>query len=353
MQNSVVLGLSGGVDSAVAATLLKEQGFAVTGLYLDIGLGGTGAADAAAVAQRLSIPFEVADIRADLEEQVCAPFAAAYQSGRTPLPCALCNPTVKFPALLRLADQLGARYVATGHYARVGRGQDGKAVLLRGPEANDQSYLLSRLTRDTLERVLFPLGNTPKADVRREAEQAGLPSAKKPDSMEICFIPDQDYPAWLDRRGGTPPPGNFVDRAGNVLGVHKGYHHYTIGQRRGLGVSSSARLFVTAIRPETNEVVLSHGEGLTADLVTCGQLNWLGDFPLEGPLRVQARLRHSRTAQDALLIPLENGRAQLRMERPARAPTPGQLAAFYRGEQVLGSAWILSAQGVNEEDARS
>ncbi len=351
MAETVVLGLSGGVDSAVAALRLRQAGYEVAALYLDVGLGGEEAA--AENARRLDLEFHVAHVADQLERHVCQPFYEAYLAGRTPIPCAQCNPTVKFPALLRLADQLGARYVATGHYARVGRGQDGKAVLLRGPEANDQSYLLSRLTRDTLERVLFPLGDTPKAGVRREAEQAGLPSAKKPDSMEICFIPDQDYPAWLDRRGGTPPPGNFVDRAGNVLGVHKGYHHYTIGQRRGLGVSSSARLFVTAIRPETNEVVLSHGEGLTADLVTCGQLNWLGDFPLEGPLRVQARLRHSRTAQDALLIPLENGRAQLRMERPARAPTPGQLAAFYRGEQVLGSAWILSAQEVNEEDVRS
>ena len=338
MAETVVLGLSGGVDSAVAALRLRQAGYEVVGLYLDVGLGGEEAA--AENARRLGLDFHVAQVADQLERHVCRPFYEALLGRRPPNPCAPGNPTVKFPALLRLADQLGARYVATGHYARVGRGQDGKAVLLRGPAGNDQSYLLSRLSRDTLERVLFPLGDTPKTQVRREAEQAGLPSARKPDSMEICFIPDQDYPAWLDRRGGTPPPGNFVDRDGNVLGTHKGYHHYTIGQRRGLGVSSTARLFVTAIRPETNEVVLSHGEGLTAELVRCEQLNWLGDFPLEGPLPVQARLRHSRTAQDALLVPLENGRVELRMEQPARAPTPGQLAVFYQGELVLGSGWI-------------
>ena len=191
----IVLGLSGGVDSAVAATLLKKAGFAVTGLYLDIGLGGTGAADAAAVADRLSIPFEVADIRSDLEGQVCAPFAAAYQAGRTPLPCALCNPMVKFPALFRLADQIGARYVSTGHYANVENG-----VLKKGRPANDQSYMLARLTRDQLQRVIFPLGNYEKTEVRQLARSFGIPVADKPDSMEICFIPHGDYAAWLERR---------------------------------------------------------------------------------------------------------------------------------------------------------
>lgn len=335
----VVLGLSGGVDSAVAALRLQKAGYEVVALYLDVGLGGE--EPAAENARRLGLEFHVAQVAGELERHVCRPFYEAYLAGRTPIPCAQCNPTVKFPALLRLADQVGARYVATGHYARVGKGRDGRAVLLRGPEANDQSYMLARLGRDTLERVRFPLGDTPKADVRREAEEAGLPSAQRPDSMELCFIPDQDYAAWLDRRGGTPPPGNFVDREGNVLGVHKGYHHYTIGQRRGLGVSSTGRLFVTAIRPEANEVVLSHGEGLTADTVPCEALNWLGDSPLDGPRPVSVRLRHSRAAQGALLVPLEGGRAEVRMAQPARAPTPGQLAVFYQDDLVLGSGWIV------------
>ena len=335
----VVLGLSGGVDSAVAALRLLRAGHQVITLYLDVGLGGEEAA--AENARRLGLEFHVAQVGDELERHVCRPFYEGYLAECTPIPCAQCNPTVKFPALLRLADRLGARYVATGHYARVGQGRDGRAVLLRGPSSNDQSYMLARLDRDTLERVLFPLGDTPKEDIRREAEGAQLPSARKPDSMEICFIPDQDYAAWLDHRGGMPPPGNFVDREGNVLGSHKGYHHYTIGQRRGLGVSSTGRLFVTAIRPETNEVVLSHGEGLTADVVNCQGLNWLGDTPLDGQRQVSVRLRHSRTAQDALLLPLEDGRVQLRMARPARAPTPGQLAVFYEDDLVLGSGGIL------------
>lgn len=334
----VVLGLSGGVDSAVAALRLLRAGYEVIALYLDVGLGGEEAA--ADNARRLGLEFHVARVADELERHVCRPFYEGYLAGRTPIPCAQCNPTVKFPALLRLADRVGARYAATGHYARVGRGRDGRAVLLRGPASNDQSYMLARLARDTLERTLFPLGDTPKADIRREAGEAGLPCARKPDSMEICFIPDQNYAAWLDRRGGTPPPGNFVDREGNVLGTHKGYHHYTIGQRRGLGISSSGRLFVTAIRPERNEVVLSHGEGLTAGTVRCQALNWLGDVPLDGERAVSVRLRHSRAAQQARLIPLEGDRVELRMDQPARAPTPGQLAVFYQDDLVLGSGWI-------------
>ncbi|HCO62259.1 MAG TPA: tRNA 2-thiouridine(34) synthase MnmA, partial [Clostridiales bacterium] len=231
-------------------------------------------------------------------------------------------------------------YVATGHYARIGTGTDGQPILLRGMEPNDQSYMLARLPRPLLSHILFPLGDVAKTVTREQAAGEGLHNAQRPDSMDICFVPDQDYAAWLDRRGGTPPPGNFVDAAGNVLGKHKGYHHYTIGQRRGLGVSSTGRLFVSAIRPERNEVVLSHGEGLHADRVVCSQLNWLAEGALDAPRAAQVRLRHSRHSQQATLIPLENGGVELQLDRPARAPTPGQLAVFYHGEQVLGSGWI-------------
>ena len=337
MKEKIVLGLSGGVDSAVAASLLKEQGFAVTGLYLDIGLGGTGAADAAAVADRLSIPFEVADIRADLDEQVCAPFAASYHSGRTPLPCALCNPTVKFPALFRLADQIGARYVSTGHYANVENG-----VLKKGRPSNDQSYMLARLTREQLQRVIFPLGNYEKTEVRALAHNFGIPVADKPDSMEICFIPDGDYAAWLDRRGFSTPEGNFVDKEGKVLGRHKGVHHYTLGQGRGLGVSGPHRYFVTALRPDTNEVVLSDGSDLGKSTVFGSSPNWIGVEGLTEPLEVTVRLRHSRTQAEGVLYPHENG-VRIEMKTPARAPTPGQLAVFYLGDTVAGSAWIEGA----------
>ena len=334
----VVLGLSGGVDSAVAAQRLLGQGYEVHGLYLDIGLGGEQSArDNAA---KLGIPLTVRSIQQELEEHVCAPFAADYLSGRTPIPCARCNRAVKFPALISFAREIGANWVATGHYARIGTGCDGGPILLRGNSANDQSYMLSRLTRDMLSHVLFPLGDGPKEQTRQEAEAGQLPAADRPDSMEICFIPDDDYAAWLDARGGTPPPGNFVDANGNVLGTHKGFHHYTIGQRRGLGVSSTGRLFVTEIRPHTNEVVLSHGEGLHAFMVHTDSLNWLGEHPLSAPMEVEVRLRNSRRQDPATIIPLGGGRVDIHMKHPARAPTPGQLAVFYQGDQVLGSGWI-------------
>ena len=333
MKEKIVLGLSGGVDSAVAARLLQER-YEVTGLYLDIGLGGTGAADAAAVAERLGIPFETADIWAELEREVCAPFAADYRAGRTPLPCARCNPAVKFPALFALAGRIGARYVSTGHYARVENGG-----LKKGMPANDQSYMLARLTREQLQKVIFPLGDYEKAQVRALARDFGIPVADKPDSMEICFIPDGDYAAWLDRRGNTPPPGDFVSPDGTVLGRHKGIHHYTLGQGRGLGVSGPHRYFVSAIRPERNQVVLSDGGDLGRRELLCTAPNWIAVEALTAPMAVTVRLRHSRTEQRAVILP-EGGCVRVRMDQPARAPTPGQMAVFYDADAVVGSGWI-------------
>ena len=334
MKQTVVLGLSGGVDSAAAALLLNRAGYAVVGCYLDIGLGDSGAEDAAAVAERLSIPLEIVPIGGALEAQVCAPFAAEYLAGRTPLPCARCNRLVKFPALLALADRLGARYVATGHYARVEHG-----TLKKGMPANDQSYMLARLTREQLQRVIFPLGDYEKAAVRALAREAGIPVADKPDSMEICFVPGGDYGDWLEARGCSTPPGRFVDKEGRVLGTHRGIHRYTLGQGRGLGVSGPHRYYVSAIRPEANEVVLSDGSDLGRDRVLCKDLNWLEEAPPAGPRPVTVRLRHSRTEQRAVLT-LEGALVRLDMETPARAPTPGQLAVFYDGDTVIGSAWI-------------
>ena len=237
MDKRVVLGLSGGVDSAVTARLLLEQGYQVTGVYLDIGLGGNGAEDAAAVARQLNMDFAVRSIADELECHVCAPFAQDYLAGRTPLPCARCNPTVKFPALLAEADARGIRMIATGHYARTENG-----TLYRGEPSNDQSYLLARLPRAILERTLFPLGDYEKAAVRELAVNYGIPVANKPDSMEICFVPNDDYAAWLEQRGATAPPGDFIDKDGRVMGRHKGIHCYTLGQRRGLGVSNRSVL---------------------------------------------------------------------------------------------------------------
>ena len=337
MKPKLILGLSGGVDSAVSAALLREN-YDVSCVFLDIGLGGGEAA--AALADSLSLPFRTVDIRDRLEHFVCADFQREYLAGRTPLPCARCNPLVKFPSLIEAAEAEGAQYVATGHYARVTAGPDGRTLLRKGMPANDQSYMLARLTQTVLHRVVFPLGGYEKTQVRALAEELGLSVAKKPDSMEICFIPDGDYAAWLDRRGATPPPGDFIDKDGEVLGRHKGYHHYTIGQGRGLGVSGPHRYYVSAIDPARNTVTLSDGSDLMAREVLCARPNWIAVDGLAEPLAVTVRLRHSRTETPATILPLAGEQVEVRLEEPARAPTPGQLAVFYDGDVVLGSAWI-------------
>lgn len=330
MENKVVLGLSGGVDSAVAARLLLERGFAVYGLYLDNGVGDP--APAREAARQLGLPFDTLDIREPLEREVCRPFAAAYLAGRTPNPCAMCNPAVKFPALLEEADRVGARFIATGHYARCSGG-----CLLRGRRANDQSYLLARLTRWQLRRCLFPLGEYEKSQTRDLARDWGLSAAQAPDSMEICFIPDDDYPAWLERRGQAAPAGNFVDGQGNVLGQHGGVHRYTLGQGSGLGISGPHKYYVSAIRPEANEVVLSDGSDLLTREVLVEDLNWLAPATASA---VTVRFRHSRAETPATLELREDGSVLVHTQESVRAPTPGQLAVFYEGERVLGSGWI-------------
>ena len=337
MKPKLILGLSGGVDSAVSAALLREH-YDVTCVFLDIGLGGGEAA--AALADSLSLPFRTMDIRDRLEHFVCADFQREYLAGRTPLPCARCNPLVKFPSLMEAAEAEGAQYVATGHYARVTAGPGGRTLLRKGMPANDQSYMLARLTQTVLHRVVFPLGGYEKAQVRTLAAELGLSVAEKPDSMEICFIPDGDYAAWLDRRGATPPPGDFIDEDGKVLGRHRGYHHYTIGQGRGLGVSGPHRYYVTAIDPVRNTVTLSDGSDLMARTVLCARPNWISVDGLAEPQAVTVRLRHSRTETPGTILPLAGGRVEVRLDGPARAPTPGQLAVFYDGDVVVGSAWI-------------
>lgn len=337
MNEKVILGLSGGVDSAVAARLLMERGYDVTCVYLQT--GGGGAEDARETAAALGLPFLESDVTLELEREVCRPFAEEYLAGRTPSPCALCNPRVKFPALLRAADRLGAPWVATGHYARTVPGPEGGTLLQKGLPENDQSYMLARLTRGQLKRIVFPLGGMKKSETRALAAGYGLPVADKPDSMEICFIPGGDHAAWLDARGGTPPPGDFVDADGHILGRHKGIHHYTLGQGSGLGVSGPHKYYVSAIRPETDQVVLGDGSDLFTSEVTCTDPNWLSLDVLAAPREVTARFRHSKTETAAVISP-QGGGVLVRTAAPVRAPTPGQLAVFYEGDTVVGSAWI-------------
>ena len=339
MNKTVVLGLSGGVDSAVAARLLLAAGYSVYGHWLDIGLGGR--EEAAAVADTLGIPFSTGDIRGQLEREVMAPFRADYLAGRTPLPCARCNPTVKFPALFQRAAEVGADWVATGHYAKIVEDKTGEVLLCRGEHTNDQAYMLARLPKALLSRLVFTLGPYEKVRVRQLARDFGLPVADKPDSMEICFIPHGDYAAWLEAQGTVPPPGDFVDRTGKVLGRHKGIHHYTLGQRRGLGIPAEHRLFVSELRPAENQVVLSDGTDLMADRVWGTDWNPLA--PLAEGETVTVRLRHSKTETPARLTLTAEG-PLLDLLAPARAPTPGQLAVLYREDVVLGSFWITGAR---------
>ena len=329
----VVLGLSGGVDSAVSARLLQEQGCAVHGLYLDIGTEQE-KADAIRTADFLSIPLEIRDIREELETQVCEPFACSYLRGETPNPCISCNPSVKFKNLCDYADQIGARYVATGHYART---EDGR--LYMGRPDNDQSYMLCRLHREQAERLLLPLGIYAKAEVRELAAGFGIPVANKPDSMEICFIPDKDYIGWLSRRCEVPPPGRFVLDDGTVIGEHAGIHRYTVGQRW-KGLYEERKLYIAEIRPQSNEIILRHWEALFRTEFRIRDLRWLTEVP-DGPVHGRVRIRHTKWETPSCTVYPEDGGALIRTEEPVRAPARGQAAAIYDGEQLLGGGIIL------------
>lgn len=337
----VMLGLSGGVDSAVAAELLRRDGYEVYGIYLDIGQPG-GQADAAAVAAAVGVPLMVQDIRDALQQQVCTPFVEAYFRGETPNPCILCNPSVKFRAIAAAADAVGARFLATGHYARVCRTGE-HAVLMQAASSNDQSYMLCRLLRSQLDRLLLPLGELEKSEVRSLAEQFTLPVAHKPDSMEICFIPNGDYAAFLDATGRAPGPGNFVDPDGNILGQHRGIHHYTLGQRRGLGIATGRRVFVSEIRVPENEVVLSDGTGLYVTDIAVKEINWLTDPPT-APFRAEVKVRHSKMQTEAEILPHPDGTAEIHFLTPVRAPTAGQSAVFYQNGLVLGGGYIVKLE---------
>ncbi len=332
------LAFSGGVDSAVSAALLRERGFEVHGVFLDIGI--TGSNDAYKVAEMLGISFEVLPIAAEMDKIVCAPFVSAYLSGRTPNPCIMCNPQLKFPKLIDAADKIGAKHVATGHYARVEIAD--RARLLKGKSANDQSYMLCMLPQEILKRTVFPLGSMEKPDVRKVAQKLGISVAQKPDSMEICFIPENNYAAFIENRFDKPPEGSFVDESGAVLGRHKGIHRYTVGQRRGLGVSMGHRLFVSKIDREKNEVVLSsEGEGTSGIFVN--NINWIAfDSPKEA-FRASVKVRHSKIEYEALITPFGSG-AEVIFGKTIRRPAPGQSAVFYDGELVLGGGEIESCR---------
>ncbi|MBQ8585792.1 MAG: tRNA 2-thiouridine(34) synthase MnmA [Butyricicoccus sp.] len=338
MMNRVVLGLSGGVDSAVAASMLKEQGYEVHGLFLDMGLGGL--SEAEDVARSIGIPFHVKRCAHALEEHVCRYFAEAYRSARTPNPCVVCNRKVKFQALIELADEIGAPYIATGHYARTGKDDQGRALLMRAASKKDQAYMLAWLDRSVIARCLFPLGEMQeKAAVRERARQSEIPVHDKKDSMDVCFIPDGDWGRWLESRGICLPEGNFVDPEGRILGHHRGIHRYTVGQRKGLGVASTGRLFVHELRPATNEIVLSL-EDPHRSVICLTSVNLCApEYAENGEFICDVRVRYSSRA-DRAKVRISGTEAEISFEKPVRAPAAGQFAVFYDGDIVIGGGFI-------------
>ena len=338
MKERVAVGMSGGVDSATAAYLLKEACYEVVGVTIKTWTGEDNRccemADAREMALRMGISHYVRGAAADFERCVARPFIDDYLSGRTPNPCVECNRHVKWAALLAAADELGAAYVATGHYARIGRLANGRCAIRRAAHLRkDQSYVLYKLTQEQLARTMLPLGGYEKDEVREIAARAGLSAAEKPDSQEICFVTEGGYADFIEREADAPlpPPGNFVDEAGNVLGRHKGVVHYTVGQRKGLGLALGAPAYVTHIDPEKNEIVIGGEASLLRSSVLCGDLHFMGveDLRPDETLRAFVKIRYNHKGAAATLK--KNGGESLTIDfdAPVRAPTPGQSAVFY------------------------
>lgn len=328
----IVLGFSGGVDSAVSAMLLKNAGHEVIGLYMD-NTDENALRDAVETAEFAGIELEVADVRAALEENVCRPFTDCYLRGETPNPCVICNPSVKFKTLLYAADRRGAELVATGHYARAENG-----AIYKGRPSNDQTYMLCRLTREQAARAVFPLGELEKTQTRAMAEEFGLPVAHKGDSMEICFIPDKDYIGWLGRRAELPGAGDFVLH-GEVVGRHEGIYRYTVGQRRP-GMIDGRKVYVSRIDARTNTVELALWEELFKTEVMARDFNWLIDAP-DKPIRASVRVRHTKWENPPCTVYNDGGTVRIVCDEPVRAPAAGQSAVLYDGDRLLGGGFIV------------
>ncbi len=351
----VVAAMSGGVDSSVAAALLKEQGYEVVGVTLQLwpraaGSGGCcgldAIEDARRVAYKLGIPHYVMDVRRTFADEVVDDFCREYARGRTPNPCVVCNNRIKWGALLDRARELDAGAVATGHYARLERDADGVLWMKKGRDAaKDQSYFLCRLTREQLARALFPVGGLTKRQVRERAAALGLPVAHRPESQEICFVPDDDYATFLaERTGKTGTPGPITDKQGHVLGEHKGITAYTVGQRRGLGLAAGTPLYVTAIDAATNTVTVGGREETFSPGLVAGHLSWLLPGPPAFPLAAEVKVRSRAAAVRGRIETADGTAVRVTFAEPQMAVTPGQTVAFYRGETVIGGG-IIEQQG--------
>lgn len=340
----VVVAMSGGVDSSVAAALLREEGHEVIGVTMRMITPSDAETDAAEVARRLGIPHQVMDLREIFARRVIDDFCREYSLGRTPNPCVRCNKYVKFGVLREHARELGADFIATGHHARVERdGNTGNYLLKKGADARkDQSYFLCQLSQEQLSHALFPIGNMTKDRVRQIARELDLPVAHRPESQEICFIPDDNYTEFLkDYLPQASLPGPILDREGNTLGQHRGILAYTIGQRRGLGIAAAEPLYVTAIEPDQNAVVVGTKEQTYGTELLAGDLNWIAAPALERPIRVKARVRYRHPEAKATVSPRGGNSVYVKFSRPQLAITPGQTVVFYDGDTVIGGGTIL------------
>ena len=353
-----LIAMSGGVDSSVAALLTKEKGIECIGCTMKLYEAGDtdlppeesktccsldDTEDARSVAFRLGMPFYVFNYKDEFRSMVMDKFAQCYEMGATPNPCIDCNNHLKFGKLHERAEVLGCDYVVTGHYARIGQDAAGKYVLKKAlDESKDQSYVLYGLTQKKLARTLFPLGELTKAEASKIAEANGFVNAHKPDSQDICFVPDGDYAAVVEKlTGKTPEPGDFVDKDGKVLGQHKGIINYTIGQRKGLGIAMGHPVFVCGICPENNTVVIGENEDLMKKEVLVKEFNWISGEVPAGPVRCTAKIRYRMKDQPAFIYPLEGGGAKIVFDEPQRAITRGQSAVAYDGDVVLGGGEIV------------
>ncbi|MBW2265267.1 MAG: tRNA 2-thiouridine(34) synthase MnmA [Deltaproteobacteria bacterium] len=354
MKRTVAVALSGGLDSSVAAALLKGEDYRVIGLHFQTGyesstnnlassVSNAGTSQARQVAKEIGIEFESIDCSKAFQQKVVNYFIDTYASGQTPSPCVVCNPSIKFGPVLKKARQLGASALATGHYARIKRGPDGRFRLLKGIDSSkDQSYFLSRLTQEHLSQAIFPLGNYTKKEARNIAKVSGLTSFTRKESQELCFVSSSNYKEFLSEHGKLSlNPGPIVNAKDEVLGQHQGLYAYTIGQRRGIGIPGAEPYYVVGLDITGNRLIIGTKSESESRECTVTNINWIGTESPEKPISAQTRIRYRHREAESIITPLDHYTAKVTFSKAQQAITPGQAAVFYQEERVLGGGWIV------------